>query len=107
MAEPALEIPAGAYHSSEVQYLLDRTGEPSLLDPAQLQLSAAMIAYWTTFAHTGDPNQVESGLPEWSPFDPTAAEPEVLGLAPGPDGIAPVEYAAAHNCDFWATLEID
>ena len=105
VAEPALETPAGAYHASDVQYLLDPTGEPSLLDPAQLQLSAAMITYWTTFAHTGNPNPAGSGLPEWSPFDPDSAAPAVLSLAPGPDGIAPVEFAAEHNCAFWAMLE--
>lgn len=101
--EPTLGIPAGAYHASEVQYLLDRTGEPPLLDPAQLELSTSMIDYWTTFAHTGDPNQ--PGLPEWTPFDPASAAPVVLSLKPGPDGIAPVDYAAVHNCYFWATLE--
>ncbi len=60
-----------------------------------------MIAYWTNFAHTGTPTGPD--LPAWQAFDPTAAEPFVITLAPGPNGIAPVDYATAHNCEFWAS----
>ena len=95
-------IPAGAYHASEVQYLLPTAGEEPGFDAAQRQLSTDMIGYWTTFAHTGDPNG--GGRPAWSPFAPATVEPAVQSLRPGPDGITPVDYAAEHNCDFWASV---
>jgi para-nitrobenzyl esterase len=58
---PAVPYSLGAYHASELQYLFPRP--VSLLDPGQLQLSAAMQKYWTNFAKTGNPNG--PGVPDW------------------------------------------
>lgn len=99
--ELAAGIPAGAYHSSDVQYLVDHTRDRLALDPQQQELSMQMIAFWTNFAHGGNPNDPD--LPEWRPFLAEAADPFVLALAPGTGGIAPVDYAAEHNCEFWAS----
>jgi para-nitrobenzyl esterase len=52
-------FPLGAAHSTELQYVFQRipyldTVPP--FTPAQLALSDQMIAYWTRFAATGNPN---------------------------------------------------
>lgn len=52
-----------------------------------------MIRYWTGFARTGAP--AADGLPPWP-------RGQVQSLAPGPDGIRPVDFAAEHRLDFWA-----
>ena len=51
-------------------------------------------------AYTGDPNG--AGLPRWRFFDPAQSVPYVQALAPGTDGIRPVDYAADHQLDFWS-----
>jgi para-nitrobenzyl esterase len=61
-----------------------------------------MIRYWANFARFGDPNGAE--LPTWHPFDRTELAPNVLSLAPGADGIKPLDYAAEHALDFWSGL---
>lgn len=88
-------IDPGASHGSELSYLSDLVGIPAELNPAQQKLSAQMIQYWTRFARTGNPNGDD--LPKWRPA------PKVQSLAP--DKIGPVDYAAEHNCGFWAGLE--
>jgi hypothetical protein len=40
----------------------------------------------------------------WQPFDRTELVPNVLYLAPGADGIKPLDYAAEHALDFWSGL---
>ena len=54
-----LTFPLGAYHSSELQYLfpgIDVFGLPTTLSSQQMELSDAMVSYWTQFAKKGDPN---------------------------------------------------
>ena len=92
-------LPSGAYHNSDISYLLRGPDFEAQLTPAQLDLSDAMIEYWSAFARTGRP-QV-SGLPAWSRYDTTGM---VQSLAPGAGGIAPVDYAAEHHLYFWDTL---
>jgi para-nitrobenzyl esterase len=70
--------------------------------PDQRHLSAEMIRYWANFARFGDPNG--AGLPAWQPFDSTEPERHLLSLAPGADGIKPVDYAAEHALEFWSGL---
>jgi para-nitrobenzyl esterase len=93
-------LPPGAFHAAEVPYLFVDDKFEKAGTPDQRQLSARMIQYWTNFARSGDPNG--AGLPTWQPFDPAERVPTVLSLAPGPEGIRPVDYAAEHALDFWA-----
>jgi para-nitrobenzyl esterase len=44
------------------------------------------------------------GLPPWHPFDDARPVPHVQSLAPGPDGIGPVDHAAEHQLDFWSNM---
>jgi para-nitrobenzyl esterase len=87
------DLPPGAFHSSELPYLFDPVGFPGTLDPAQTALADQLIAYWSRFAATGNPNGGD--LPSWQAFHGANAQ----SLAPG--AIAQVDVAAEHNCTFW------
>ncbi|XP_069603710.1 bile salt-activated lipase-like [Ranitomeya imitator] len=61
----------GADHADDLQYVF---GNPfknvAAYRPQDRDVSAAMIAYWTNFAATGDPNQGPSKVPtSWLPYD--------------------------------------
>jgi para-nitrobenzyl esterase len=93
---PGLSFPLGAYHGSEIQYLFD-TGFFFEFTPAQQQLSAAMVSYWTNFAATGDPNG--GSLPTWSPYDSTT---DVFQSLIPPTPTTESTFSADHQCDdFW------
>jgi para-nitrobenzyl esterase len=84
------DLPPGAFHSSEVAYLLDVEGFVPDFTQAQLRLADRMIGYWSRFAATGDPG--------W----PRLRDSNVQSLAPG--AIQQVDYAATHDCGFWANV---
>jgi len=93
-----LSFPLGAYHGSEIQYLFD-TGFFSEFTPAQQQLSAAMVSYWTTFAATGNPNSPST--PAWSPYSSTTDQFQSL-IPPTPVVEPSGSFSADHLCDdFW------
>ena len=96
------DFPPGAFHAAEVPYLFPDQPFQTGSTPDQRRLADQMIRYWTNFARTGDPNGPE--LPPWPPFDDARPVPQVQSLAPGPDGIRPVDYAAEHQLDFWSSL---
>jgi len=91
-----LSFPLGAFHSAELQYLFD-VGYFQELNAAQLQLSAAMVGYWTNFAVSGDPNG--GTLPTWSLYDPMIDQFESL-IQPTP--VVESTFNTDHQCDtFW------
>jgi para-nitrobenzyl esterase len=96
------DFPPGAFHAAEVPYLFADQPFQAGSTPEQRHLSDQMLRYWVNFARTGDPNGAE--LPPWRPFDDARPVPHVQSLAPGPDGIRPVDYAAEHQLDFWSGL---
>jgi para-nitrobenzyl esterase len=101
-------FPLGAAHSTELQYVFQRipyldTVPP--FTPAQLALSDQMIAYWTRFAATGNPNAGPGWgrTPYWPRF--SASRPDIQELIP--NGTAPesaAQFAATHQCTFWTGL---
>ena len=93
---PPVSFPYGAAHASELQYLF---GLPSAvpLSSAQQQLSAAMQGYWTNFAKRGFPSSF--GEPLWPHFDSVGQR--MISLVP-PQPQAETDFAAEHNCAFWA-----
>jgi para-nitrobenzyl esterase len=104
-----LTFPLGAAHSTEIQYVFQRVpvlDTPPSFTQAQLTLSNQMIAYWTRFAATGNPNV---GLPGFArtPFWPsyTIYRPDIQELVPNasaPETAA--QFSTAHKCAFWASL---
>jgi para-nitrobenzyl esterase len=88
----------GAFHSAELQYLFN-VGFFFELNAAQLQLSHAMVSYWTHFAATGDPNS--PATPTWSPYDPITDE--FRSLIPPLPVVEPTgSFSTDHQCDsFW------
>jgi para-nitrobenzyl esterase len=98
-----LTFPLGAYHSSELQYLfpgIDVFLLPTTLSSQQMQLSDAMVSYWTQFAKNGDPNS--SGEPLWSPY--SASTDEFQSLIP-PAPVVESNFDSSHRCStFWDTF---
>ncbi|AHH18659.1 carboxylesterase family protein [Nocardia nova SH22a] len=95
-------MPMGAYHTSDLPSLFDLGGQPARFSPEQQVLADRMVDYWASFAATGDPNG--PGRPQWPVFRAQDDPPHTQVLAPGRDGIARVDLAAEHHCDFWAGL---
>jgi para-nitrobenzyl esterase len=64
----------GAFHGSDVVFVWGNppelvAGQPIVPTASEVQLIAAMQAYWASFATTGKPSG--SGLPEWPAYDAT------------------------------------
>src|SRR5580698_2434334 len=99
-----LTFPLGTYHSSELQYLFKGANifgpDVGSLTHPQLQLSKAMVSYWTQFAKTGNPNS--SGTPAWSPYS-TSSDQFQSFIPPTP--VVESNFAAEHQCStFWNTF---
>jgi para-nitrobenzyl esterase len=56
----------GAFHSEELMFLSGRFWTSWVHTPDDARVSAAIIAYWTSFVKTGNPNK--GGLPEWPAY---------------------------------------
>ncbi|XP_073496753.1 bile salt-activated lipase-like [Phyllobates terribilis] len=61
----------GADHADDLQYIFGNPFQNLVAyRPQDRDVSGAMIAYWTNFAATGDPNQGPSKVPtSWLPYD--------------------------------------
>jgi para-nitrobenzyl esterase len=92
------DFPQGAYHSSELNYVFQRTpvlSEVPGFTPAQLALSNEIIGYWSGFAKRGTP-----GL-SW----PSARTSTLLSLDPaGSHPLTLDQVAADHRCALWDSL---
>ncbi|MGA9529161.1 MAG: carboxylesterase family protein [Terriglobales bacterium] len=94
----ALTFPLGAYHTAEIQFLFkgfDVFGLPTTLSPLETRLSRTMLAYWTQFAKTGNPNV--GGKPVWPAY--TASNDLFLSLVP-PTPVAISSFKYEHLCSF-------
>ena len=103
IAEPCPPYNMGAVHSSELNYLFPNLSNTAAinapdLEPASQGLANQMVAYWSRFAYTGNPNL--AGLPSW-PLYAGQQTASVMLLKPG--AVAPYNSDAAHQCTaFWA-----
>jgi len=87
--------PWGTYHTAEIPYVF---GIQSVLgyvnNPERLNTQDIMMRYWTNFAHTGNPNDVD--LPLWPAYSATQTDYIHLG---GDFGTA--TNLKPTQCDFW------
>lgn len=95
-----VSFPYGAYHTAEIQYLFPGykgayTGKAPGLNRAQQELSSDMIAYWTAFAKTGNPNNPDA--PRWQAFTST----ERVQSLNTPISSDTKNFAHDHLCPFW------
>ncbi len=100
MNDPGFEL--GAVHTSEMLYQFPGFSNTSVHDGPSLSvpqqaLSQQMVAYWSSFVHTGRPGG--AGLPEWKPFEPSR---QALRLKPG--AVAMFDASATHQCPLWERL---
>jgi len=67
-------VELGAYHGAEIQYVFQRPTSPFAREFSQAdkKLADRMLAYWTRFAHRGDPNVKR--LPEWPEYGSSKAD---------------------------------
>jgi len=98
---PPVTFPYAAAHASEIQYVFDlpTTVPAPAFTAGQRKLADAMVAYWTAFAHTGQPNSFRT--PRWPAYDATRDVAQALVVpAPRPES----GFAADHKCVFWDSL---
>ncbi|WP_256991242.1 carboxylesterase/lipase family protein [Rhodococcus sp. 06-235-1A] len=91
-------VPQDAAHATDMPYFFDIAGHDLLKTPAQHDLARTMIAYLTSFAHTGIPSAADA--PQWPRT--TADVSPVLQFASG--DISVIDADAEHHCDFWNSL---
>jgi para-nitrobenzyl esterase len=95
-----LPYPMGASHTNEIQYVLNDAATFTALNTHEgaLELSEAMIDYWTNFAKMGDPNGGD--LPYCDSFAVYGSMMNLNNVGPTPSNL--LEYAVDHNCNYWA-----
>lgn len=100
-----------AYHTGDLQFVfpdfhgghlgvnLDQvTGMPRGLNAAEIKLSDQMVAQWTLFARSGNPNG--SGNVPWPRFTPDANGQYLVQSIPL-STMPLAQFRAAHRCDFF------
>ena len=97
-------LPLGAAHGAELPFLFANqigTGIPAgaTLTAAEQQLATQMLAAWTNFAKSGNPNG--AGVTRWARFSAGSnAVQELVPPAPYPNA----GFLADHKCDVWEPL---
>ena len=95
LSEPAW--PVGSHHMSDLAYLFDlNIFQP--LNPDQQRLADEVIARWSAFARTGNPNI--PGAKYW----PRAMPGDLTVQSLNPGGVTRTNFFTDHRLAFWATL---
>lgn len=109
---PPVSYPTRAFHTSEIEYLFPLfhggQGTPHPLNAAQERLSDQMVLYWSTFARTGDPNNLSD--PRWLPYATAKDDVNVL-IEPKPHmsyGYGSQTYPnnMRNDCEFWDKIPL-
>ncbi len=97
-----------AYHTADIQYLFPLwhggpLGIAHPLNAQQTKLSDELVAAWTNFAATGNPNGV--GSTPWPVFPKGTNKPAFLSQnIPVLSTFTDTQYRAQHHCDFWDSI---
>ncbi|XP_015419600.1 PREDICTED: bile salt-activated lipase isoform X5 [Myotis davidii] len=91
----------GADHADDVPYVFGRPFATPLNYRAQDRtVSQTMIAYWTNFARTGDPNQGHSAVPtQWEPY--TQENGNYLEINNKMDGQSMKQHLRSSYLQYW------
>jgi para-nitrobenzyl esterase len=103
---PLPEFAPLAAHTIDIQFFFKDwhgsvfgVNHPANLSPAEEVLSDELIAAWTHFAATGNPNG--HGNSPWPQFTATANMPAILSERPGLGTFTREEWSKNHHCTFW------
>ena len=94
------EVPLGAYHSSEVQFIFGYAATLFVddLEGEQSDLSAQVMGSWSRFARSGDPNS--DGDTSWQPYDLQGDQQWRIDISSSLDTAIKKD-----TCAFWAQLD--
>jgi len=89
--------PNGASHADELPYVFGTLGSPGRPAPRHedTAMSALVMAYWTNFAKTGNPNG--AGLPQWPAFTEKSQRVMVLDAMPSARAVPNVAQLEAFD----------
>ncbi len=99
---------SGAYHTADIQYLFigwhgGDQGIPHALNKKQLKLSDELVAAWTNFAWTGNPNGTGNG--PWPRYKNRPNLPGVLQQnIPFSTAITEAAFIGEHKCKLWDSV---
>jgi para-nitrobenzyl esterase len=105
---PKINFAHGAAHTIDIQFLfVDWHGGPlGILHPLTRQehaLSKQLVAAWTNFMYTGNPNlKGDAPWPRYTKDAPVYLSQNVPHLST----ITEAQYRSAHKCEFWDTVLI-
>jgi para-nitrobenzyl esterase len=92
-----------AYHTGDIQYLFPlyhgATGVVHQLNSRQENLSDVLVAAWTNFARTGNPNG--QGNQPWPLYKGNFIFSENLVRS---SAFTDAQFSAAHQCNFWDSV---
>jgi para-nitrobenzyl esterase len=94
-----------AAHTIDIQFLFPRyhggiLGVPHALNAQETKLSNKLVATWTNFALTGNPNR--AGHTPWPQFTDTPGAPSVLSEnIPSLSTQTTAQVSAKYHCAFW------
>ena len=97
-----------AYHTADIQYLFPLwhggpNGIQHALNKKQSELSDTLVAAWTNFAWTGNPNGL--GNYPWPRYTNSSVKPAwLIQDLPVLSTLTDPQYGAIRNCDFWDSL---
>jgi para-nitrobenzyl esterase len=103
---PPLSFAHGAAHTIDIPFLFPDwhggpLGIPHKLNPQEHTLSAQLVAAWTNFMYTGNPNL--KGDQPW-PLYTAGSDVYFSENVPKSSTITGAQFATAHNCAFWDTV---
>jgi para-nitrobenzyl esterase len=105
---PPQSFASGAAHTIDIQFLFPNwrggpLGIPRKINAPERLLSGKLVAAWTNFMYTGNPNL--RGDRPWPRYS-ASSEIYLSQDVPRMSTITAAQFAAAHKCAFWDTVLI-